>query len=138
MLTLSKLQTHLLAVEEDDELDCVYEWQQRAKQSSCPDHSLTINEPEHVGGNRKLLPTHPLGQLTGPVIHHHPEANENITWHQYSSSKCPTDSQIFICRYLCAESYLRGNSTSTSRAMLTRRSNRVSLYISCPTRVSQH
>lgn len=34
--------------------------------------------------------------------------------------------------------YLRGNSTSTSIAMAMSRSNTVSLYISCPMRVSQH
>lgn len=64
---------HLLAVEEDDKLDGVDERQQRAKESSCPNHSLTINKPEHVGGNYELLTTHPLSQLTGPVVHHHPE-----------------------------------------------------------------
>lgn len=34
--------------------------------------------------------------------------------------------------------YLRGNSTRISMAMVMRKSNKASLYISCPTRVSQH
>lgn len=69
---MSALKRHLylLAIEEDDELDGVDEWKQRAKKSSCPNHSLTINQPKHVGGDYELLPTHHLRQFTGPIIHH--------------------------------------------------------------------
>lgn len=70
-----KRHLHPLEVEEDDELDGVDEWQQRAKKSPRPNHSLSINQSKHVGGNYELLPTHPLSQLTGPVVDHHPDTH---------------------------------------------------------------
>lgn len=69
-----KLKLHLLAVKQDDKLQGVDSRQQRTKESSCPDHSLTVNQPEHIGGNHKLLPAHPLNGLTGTFIHHKPTA----------------------------------------------------------------
>ena len=67
---------NLLAVEEDDKLEEAYERQQGAKQSSCPDNGLTVNQRQHIGGNHKLLPTHPLNQLIfGQVVHHEPDTH---------------------------------------------------------------
>lgn len=49
--------SHLLDVKQDDKLGNVDEGQQRAKQGPHPNHSLTVNQPQHIGGNLKLLPT---------------------------------------------------------------------------------
>ena len=72
-MPVSNRTLHLLAVEEDDKLDSVDERQQGAEQSSGPNHRLTINQAQDIGGNLELLPTHQLRQFTGPVVHHHPE-----------------------------------------------------------------
>lgn len=45
---------------------------------------------------------------------------------------------MWCYKLLHSHLYLRGNSTRTSTATLMRRSNSVSLYISCPMSVSQH
>lgn len=83
MLVTLKQYLHLLAVEEDDKLDGIDAWQQGAKKSPCPNNSLTINKPKHIGRYHKLLPTHPLSQLTGPVVHHNPD-----TCTQNTSQSC--------------------------------------------------
>lgn len=66
---------HLLAVEEDDKLDRVDEWKQRAKESPCPNHSLTVDQHQNVGGNHKFLSSQLLHQLVRRVVYHHPDAD---------------------------------------------------------------
>lgn len=70
---------HLLAVEQDDELDGINDRKQGAKQGTCPNHSLTINQPQDIGRHVKLLPTQPPGQPTGPVVHHNPDVGTQNT-----------------------------------------------------------
>lgn len=65
-------QPDLLAVEEDEELECVDERQQRAEQSSSPHHCLTVDQTQHIGRHQELLTTYPPGQYTGVVVHKQP------------------------------------------------------------------
>lgn len=51
------MMSHLLDVKKDYKLGNVDEGQQRAKQGPHPNHSLTVNQPQYIGGNHKLLPT---------------------------------------------------------------------------------
>lgn len=144
VLAVLKLEPHLLAVKQDDKLQGVDGGQQRAKKSSHPDHSLTINQAKHIGGNHKLLPPHPLNRLTGTVIHHKPTTYTKKHYIAEHKTDWPNIQHAFAwCALirlisLCYKKYLRGNSTSRKTATVMRRSNIVSLYISCPTRVSQH
>lgn len=124
---------HLLDVKQDDKLDDIDEGQQRAKQGPHPDHSLSVNQAQHVGGNHKLLPPKGLDQLVGHVVHQNSQVKEQ-------QQVSPAVQSLPVWRSLWRPSgwYLRGNSTRTSTATLIRRSNSVSLYISWPMRVSQH
>lgn len=127
--------SHLLDVKKDYKLGNVDEGQQRAKQGPYPNHSLTVNQPQHIGGNHKLLPTKWLNQLVGHVVHQHSEVKKQTT--TLSCSAFTSNVMLPVTRWHSLP-YLRGNSTRTSIARLMRRSNSVSLYISCPMCVSQH
>lgn len=69
---------HLLAVEEDDKFDRVDEREQRAEESPCPNHSLTVDQHQNVGGNDKLLPSQLLHQLIGQVVYQHPDTHTRV------------------------------------------------------------
>lgn len=137
-ILLPRWRIHLLAVEEDDKFDGVDERKQGAKESPRPNHSLTVDQHQNVGGNDKLLSSQLLHQRIGRVVYHHPDTHTHRqTRHSHKTTHLPLhiSRRMFCWR---GGVYLRGNSTSTSVAMVMSRSNTVSLYISCPMRVSQH
>ena len=125
---------YLLTVEDDHEFQSVHEWQQRAKQSPSPHHRLSVHQSQDIGRDQKLLTAYELNQLIGRAVNHHPGTREPRT-HQI---ECCMKPSLLLTLSSFLTFYLRGNSTSTSIARVMSRSNRVSLYISCPTRVSQH
>lgn len=79
-----KAEFHLFAVKEDDKLYSVDEGQQRAKQSSRPDHRLAVDQSQNTGGNNKLLPAHQLRYFTGPIVDHHPKIHDR----EHAVKKC--------------------------------------------------
>jgi len=132
---------YLFTVEDHHKLQSVDERQQRAEQSARPHHRLSVHQSQDVGRDLKLLTTDPLNELHRWPVNHHPGGHT----HGPCTSKDTSVKGLYTVYssslhtlLLCWTSYLRGNSTSTSIAIVMMRSKRASLYISCPTRVSQH
>lgn len=78
--------SHLLDVKQDYKLGNIDEGQQRAKQGPHPNHSLSVNQPQHIGGNHKLLPPKGLNQLVGHVVHQNSQVKKTTTTTQSCSA----------------------------------------------------
>lgn len=123
-------QGHLFDVEDDEVLDGADGGQQGAVECPDPADGLAVHNLQDVLGDGKLLLAPPLGQATVTVVHY--------------ESRGEGERERENCQKRRGEkkrekmTYFLGNSTKTVTAPMMMKSKIMSLYISWPTRDSQH